>query len=251
MLRNRIIPCLLLENQKLVKTKQFKDSKYVGDPINAIKIFNEKEVDELIVLDICASKQNREPDFKFIENLASECFMPLCYGGGITKFEHAKTLFSIGVEKISIQNAAFNNLNFISELSDKFGRQAVVVSVDVKKNWIGNTVLHSQNTHKNTKVDWLEWIKIVTNAGAGEILLNSVDHDGMMNGLNLKVIKTATASINFPLIAIGGVGSNEHIIAGIEAGASAISAGSFFVFHGPHKAVLITYPQYEEFKFKL
>ncbi len=113
MLRNRIIPCLLLENQKLVKTKQFKDSKYVGDPINAIKIFNEKEVDELIVLDICASKQNREPDFKFIENLASECFMPLCYGGGITKFEHAKTLFSIGVEKISIQNAAFNNLNFI------------------------------------------------------------------------------------------------------------------------------------------
>jgi cyclase len=250
MLRNRIIPCLLLENHKLVKTKQFKDPKYVGDPINAIKIFNEKEVDEIIVLDIFATKQKREPDFKFIENLASECFMPLCYGGGITKFEHAKILFSIGVEKISIQNAAFENINFIKELADKFGSQAIVASVDIKKNLLGNTILHSYNSLKN-KVNWLEWIKTLTDSGAGEILLNSIDHDGMMNGMNLKAIKTVSTSMNFPLISIGGVGSNEHIIAGIEAGASAISAGSFFVFHGPHRAVLITYPHYEEFNFKI
>jgi cyclase len=244
MLRNRIIPCLLIENQKLVKTRQFKNSKYVGDPINAIRIFNEKEVDELIVLDIGASKEGRGPDFKFIERLASECFMPLCYGGGISNIEQVKNLFYIGVEKISIQTESIKNIKLITEIANKFGNQAVVVSIDIKKNWFGKIKIYNKNLLNNKIDNWLDWIKLVINAGAGEILLNSVDCDGMMDGMNLEAIKLATNNINVPLIAIGGVGSKEHISEGIKAGASAISAGSFFVFHGPHKAVLITYPKF-------
>lgn len=249
MLRHRIIPCLLLLNEGLVKTQQFKNPKYVGDPTNAIRIFNEKEVDELIILDIKASKEGREPNFKLIENLAGECFMPLCYGGGISNIDQVRRLFSIGVEKICVQTAAISNLKLITEIADKFGNQAITVSVDVKKDWLGRYRLHSLTRDFDKKETWIGWMKSAVDAGAGEIILNCVDNDGMMKGLNLDLIKLAAKAINVPLIAIGGVGSISDIREGIDAGASAISAGSFFVFHGPHRAVLITYPEYERFNF--
>ena len=249
MLRHRIIPCLLLLNEGLVKTQQFKNPKYVGDPTNAIRIFNEKEVDELIILDIKASKEGREPNFKLIENLAGECFMPLCYGGGISNIDQVRRLFSIGVEKICIQTAAINNIKLITEIADKFGKQAITVSVDVKKDWLGRYHLHSYTRGIDKKEPWLDWMKSAVKAGAGEIILNCVDNDGMMKGMNLDLIRLAAKAINVPLIAIGGVGSIADIRAGIDAGASAVSAGSFFVFHGPHRAVLITYPEYERFNF--
>lgn len=246
MLKHRVIPCLLIKNNGLVKTVKFDKPKYVGDPINAIKIFNDKEVDELMVLDITASKEHREPNFELIEQFASECFMPLCYGGGVTTIEQAQRLFAIGVEKISIQTAAFKDLNFITQLANKFGSQSIVISLDIKKNWRGNKKLHVPELKSATKVDWCEFAKSAVNAGAGELLINSVDRDGMMEGMDLQVIEKVTKLVEVPVIAVGGIGGLQDIKQAVDAGASAVAAGSFFVFHGMHRAVLITYPEYQE-----
>jgi cyclase len=245
MLRNRIIPCLLLHNEKLVKTVKFKNPVYVGDPINAIRIFNEKEVDEIVLLDISASKTNSGPNFKLIENIAGECFMPLCYGGGITNMEHVDKLFSIGVEKVCIQTEAIRKISFINDVANKYGSQAITVSVDIKRNIWGSNKIFSYLIGKSLNINWLEGISSFIEAGAGEIMLNSIDRDGTMKGMDLESIEMVSKSINVPLIAIGGVGSLEDINEGLKSGANAISAGSFFVFHGPHKAVLITYPSFE------
>lgn len=243
MLKHRIIPCLLIDEGRLVKTIKFSDPKYVGDPINAIRIFNEKQVDELIVLDISASKYRKDPNYKFIERLAGECFMPICYGGGVKTPEQAQTLFSIGVEKVSIQSAAIEDISIISKITERFGCQSVVSSIDVKVDWWGRKKLYNAAKTQFSNIPWKKYLTEVISAGAGEILLNAVDRDGTMLGMDANIISEASELASVPLIAIGGVGRIQDIVAGIKSGASAVGAGSFFVFHGPHRAVLITYPE--------
>lgn len=246
MLKHRLIPSLLLKNGGLVKTTKFSNPKYVGDPINAIRVFNTKEVDELMVLDIDASKFNQEPNYPLIEQFAGECFMPLCYGGGIRTVEQASRIFKLGVEKVSVQTSALEDLDLVRRLSERFGSQSVVVSVDVKRDWLQRPHLYHSSTGKNSSLNWLNFTKQAVEAGAGEILLNSVDKDGTLQGPDLNLIQLASKEISAPLIAIGGIGSLQDIKDAVNAGASAVAAGSFFVFHGPHRAVLITYPQYQE-----
>ena len=246
MLRHRVIPALLLRNDALVKTTQFKDPKYVGDPINVIRIFNEKEVDELMLLDITASKERREPNYTLIEKIAGECFMPLAYGGGIRNVVQARQLFSLGVEKICLQTAVLENPNFISELINEFGSQSVIVSIDVKKNWLGKPKLYQSVSGKLMDVAWVDMLCELVLAGAGEVLLNSVDKDGTLTGPDLSLIEQASVAVDVPLIALGGVSSLPDIKASVVAGASAVAAGAFFVYHGSHRAVLITYPKYAE-----
>ena len=246
MLKHRVIPALLLRNGGLVKTTQFKNPRYVGDPINAIRIFNDKEVDELMVLDITASKERREPNYALIEQFAGECFMPLAYGGGIRSVAQARQLFSLGVEKICLQTAALENPSLISELANQFGSQSVIVSIDVKKSWLGKTKLCQSVTGKLIDTGWLSKLHELVSAGAGEVLLNAVDKDGTLTGPDLSLIQQASAAIDVPLIALGGVSSLAHIRACVDAGASAVAAGAFFVYHGPHRAVLITYPKYQD-----
>jgi len=248
MLIHRVIPCLLLSQSRggLVKTLKFGKPKYVGDPINAVKIFNEKEVDELMVLDIDATRERRGPDFKMIEELASECFMPLCYGGGIRTAEDARTLFSLGVEKVALQSVVATNPGIIREIADRAGEQAVVVSIDVKRNWLGRPQPYSAAGVKQPSSDWRDAVRQAVANGAGEILLNAVDRDGTLAGPDLELIREASALAEVPLVAIGGIGSLDDMKAATDAGASAVAAGAYFVFQGPHRAVLITYPRYEE-----
>ncbi len=246
MLKHRIIPSLLLKNGLLVKTLKFANPKYVGDPINAIRVFNTKEVDELMVIDIDASKYKKEPNYSLIEQIAGECFMPLCYGGGIRTVDQASKIFKLGVEKISIQTAAIEDLDLVTRLADKFGSQSVIVSVDIKKDWLQRPRLYLSSEGKPIDLYWLDFIKNAVDRGAGEILLNAVDKDGTLKGPDLKLIELASENINTPLIAIGGISSLDDIRSVVKAGASAVAAGAFFVFHGPHKAVLITYPQHQE-----
>lgn len=250
MLTHRVIPCLLLSQSRggLVKTLKFGKPKYVGDPINAVKIFNEKEVDELMVLDIDATRENRGPDFDLIEQLASECFMPLCYGGGIRNAEEALRLFSLGVEKVSLQSAVARNPAIIREIADHAGEQAVVVSIDVKRNWLGKAQPFSAAGVKPSQGDWRQAIRDAVASGAGEILLNAVDRDGTLAGPDLELIREASAIADVPLVAIGGIGSLADIKAATDAGASAVAAGAYFVFQGPHRAVLITYPLYDQLR---
>jgi imidazole glycerol-phosphate synthase subunit HisF len=247
MLKNRVIPCLLLKNDGLVKTRKFKDPKYIGDPINVIRIFNEKEVDEIVVLDIQASKTAAEPNYPLIEQFAGECFMPLCYGGGIRSVDQAQRLFSLGVEKVSINSSALENLDLVNDITARYGNQSVVVSIDVKKSLMGQYKIYSAASEKSVAdKDWLSFLRLAISAGAGEILINSVDRDGTMSGMDLSLIATASAVCNVPLIALGGAGCLRDIQSAVKAGASAVSAGSFFVFYGPHRAVLITYPKYAD-----
>lgn len=245
-MRPRLIPCLLLKNRGLVKTNKFANPKYVGDPINAIRIFNEKEVDELIVLDIEASRTGREPPYEQIEEFASECFMPLCYGGGITTVDQVKRLFSIGVEKVSIQTAVLEDFDLVSEIAARYGCQAVVVSIDVNKNLIGQHRMYAAATGKALGRDWKEFLGAAVTAGAGEVLVTAVDRDGTLSGMDVGLIRDAAAASSVPVIAAGGLSSMADIKAAVGAGASAVAGGAFFVFHGPHRAVLITYPRYAD-----
>lgn len=246
---HRVIPCLLLSQGRggLVKTIKFANPKYVGDAINAIRIFNDKEVDELIVLDIDATREGRGPDFEAIEELAGECFMPLCYGGGIHSVEDALRLFNLGVEKVALQTAAARDPSLIRAIADHAGQQAVVVSIDVKRSWTGKRMLHSY-VGKAPNGDWQEAIRRAVEFGAGEILLNDVDREGTLSGPDLDLIRQASRAADVPLIASGGIASLSDMKSATDAGASAVAAGAYFVFHGPHRAVLITYPRYEELR---
>lgn len=245
MLSFRVIPSLLLSRGELVKTRKFTGSSYVGDPINVMRIFNEKEVDELLVLDISATKDGSGPNFELIQQCTSECFMPLAYGGGISTFNQAERLFSLGVEKVCIQTAALGSTHFISELASRFGSQSIMVSIDVKKSIFGKYKLYNKNIDLRGRDEWINVIKTLSDAGAGEILLNAVDRDGTLSGPDLVLVRQASLAVNIPVIALGGVSSLDDIKACVEAGASAVAAGAFFVYHGPHRAVLITYPSYE------
>ena len=215
--------------------------------MNAIRIFNEKSADELIVLDIEASCHGRGPDFDRIEQFASECYMPVCYGGGITTVEQAAKVFSLGVEKVSIQTAALRELSLVEAISSRFGSQSVVLSVDVKRSRLGQPKLYSFSDGKAQKQQWREWMRSAVDAGAGEILLTAVDREGAMKGLDLDLIREAADAVPVPLIANGGVGSLGDMALGLGAGASAVAAGAYFVFKGPHKAVLITYLDESQF----
>jgi cyclase len=246
MLKNRVIPSLLVSERRLVKTRRFRNPQYVGDPINAVRIFNEKEVDEILILDIDASKSKSDPDFDYIKQLASECFMPICYGGGISSVDHAAKIFDLGVEKIVLQSAVIDNCELVTNLSERFGSQSIVCSVDVRRNWLNKTMLFESRTGKPHKTHWLDYASRVTSAGAGELLLNAVDRDGELCGYDLGIIQAAANVINVPLVALGGARNLVDFRAAVDAGASAVAAGAMFVFHGPHRAVLITYPLYAD-----
>jgi imidazole glycerol-phosphate synthase subunit HisF len=243
MLRPRIIPCLLVKDKGLVKTVNFKNPKYVGDPINAVRIFNEKEVDELMVIDIDATAENREPDYKMIENLAAECRMPLCYGGGVKTVEQAQRIFSLGVEKIAISSAAVEDISLISEIAKVVGTQSVIVVIDVKKKLLGGYEVCTHNGKKKTGKDPVEFAKQVQKLGAGEIVVNSIDNDGVMKGFDFTIIDKIRQAVTIPMTVLGGAGSLEDISKVIEKyKIIGVSAGSLFVFKGVYKAVLINYP---------
>lgn len=246
MLKHRVIPCLLLRDGGLVKTLRFRDPKYVGDPINAIRIFNDKEVDELMVLDIGASRNGHEPNYALIEQFASECFMPLSYGGGIRSVDQAGRLFALGVEKVCLQSALLKDVQLVGRIAERYGSQSVVVSIDIKYDWLKRPCLYSSASGRKLDRDWLAFMQSAISAGAGEILLNCVDRDGTMQGMDVALIERASRASPVPLVAVGGAGSLQDIKSAIDAGASAVAAGAFFVFHGPHRAVLITYPRYQE-----
>ena len=244
MLYPRIIPTLLVHKKGLVKTVKFKDPKYVGDPINAVKIFNEKEVDEIIVLDIDASVNGNEPDYKLIENLAFECRMPLCYGGGIKTTEQAQRIFSLGVEKIAVSSIALEKPDVIKKMAKCVGNQSVVVVMDVKKiTYSGKYELFTHNGKHNTSINPIELAPHIEKLGAGEIVINSIDNDGIMKGYDLNIIQKIRDVINIPLTVIGGAGTLNDIGTVIQQqGIIGVAAGSLFVFIGKYRAVLINYP---------
>ena len=244
MLRSRITPCLLVHKKGLVKTVGFEDPKYVGDPINAVKIFNEKEVDELIVIDIDATVEGRGPDFNLIKNIAIESRMPLCYGGGITTVEQAKKIISLGVEKIAISSAAVYNNNLLKDIGIAIGTQSVVVVLDVKKKGIfGNYEIYTHNGKKNSKYKLKDYLTILNEIGIGEIVVNSIDEDGKMKGYDFKLFDFVRDLTNMPMTILGGAGSLEDISNAIRRYKTiGVAAGSLFVFKGKYKAVLINYP---------
>lgn len=243
-MRPRIIPCLLVRKGGLVKTTRFGDDKYVGDPINAVKIFNEKEVDELIVLDIDASVAGREPNFKLISQLAVECRMPLCYGGGVTTAEQAKRIIGLGVEKVAISSAAIAEPALVSRISAEAGAQSVVVVLDVKRDGpAGGYEVWTHNGRQRTGRDVIEMAKQAEDLGAGEIVVNSIDNDGVMTGYDLALASQVRAATHLPLTVLGGAGSLADIGELVRTcGVIGAAAGSLFVFKGPYRAVLINYP---------
>lgn len=245
MLQTRVIPVLLIKDKGLVKTKKFKDGRYIGDPVNAVNIFNEKEVDEIIILDIEATIQNRSPDFSFINEIASQAFMPLSYGGGIKCIEDVQKLIRIGVEKVIINSEAYTNELLLKSIIDQYGSQSLIVSIDIKKNIFGKYEVLIKSGTKKIKSTLYEVITYFEKLGVGEIFLNSIDHDGMMAGFDVELIKMVSDRLSIPLIACGGAGSLSDLKMAKDAGATAVAAGSLFVYHGKHKAVLLTYPSYE------
>jgi len=248
MLYNRVIPCLLLKGDGLVKTVHFAQPKYLGDPINVVRLFNDLQVDELIFLDINATPEGRAPDFDRLHDIASQCFMPICYGGGVGSIEHARRLFQLGVEKVALTTAAVENPALITQLADCFGRQSVIVGIDVRRNFLGQARVWARCGRKRTAYSPVEFAREAERLGAGEILLNSIDRDGAQKGYDLELIKQVTQSVNIPVIVCGGAGSTHDLASAIGAGASAVAAGSLFVFRGPHRAVLINYPSPEELR---
>lgn len=249
MLRSRITPCLLVHKKGLVKTVAFKDPKYVGDPINAVKIFNEKEVDELMVLDIDATVEGRGPDFNLIKNLAVECRMPFCYGGGVTTVEQAKKIINLGAEKVALSAAAVNDFNILQKIGQAVGIQSVVVVLDVKKKLLGGYEIFIHNGKKATGIKLKDFIQKLNEVGIGEIVINSIDRDGKMEGYDLQLIDLVRDMTDVPMTVLGGAGSFDDIKSVIAKYKTiGVSAGSLFVFKGKYKAVLISYPNKAEKK---
>lgn len=244
MRRIRVIPTLLISNKKLVKTVNFKNPSYVGDPINAVKIFNEKEVDEVAIIDISATKNNKEPNYNLISDIAGEAFMPLSYGGGISKVEYAKKIIQCGVEKLIINNASQKNFEFIKNLKSELGSQSIVISIDIKKNWLGRYKIYSYLRNRSLNFDIIDFVTCLEKSGAGEILLNYVDKEGTFLGYDVKHCAKITNKLDIPVILSGGCSSLNDMYRAIKVGnASAVAAGSYFVYQLPHKAVMINYPE--------
>jgi cyclase len=243
MLRSRIIPCLLLHEGGLVKTRQFKDPKYVGDPLNAVKIFNEKEVDELMFFNIDATAKGQEPDMQLIRNIASESRMPLCYGGGVTCADKALRIVASGFEKVSVSAAALARPALIKEMSEVIGSQSVVVTIDLKKNAVfGGYTICSHNSRQKHKQSLVEYCQQAVSLGAGEIVINSIDNDGKMDGYDLDLARQVRGAVEIPITMLGGAGNTSHMQALIDTvGTVGAAAGSMFVFKGIYRAVLISY----------
>lgn len=235
---------MTLQGRKLVKTVQFRKPNYIGDPINAIKIFNDKEVDEIAVLDITASKEGREPNYNLVEEMAGECFMPLAYGGGVTSFEQAQRVFSLGVEKVILNSALRNGLDIIAKIASVYGNQSVVVSADIRKNLFGRRDMYYVSGGTKAGKPYLELITEFVKAGAGEIILQDIDREGTFAGYNTALIAEVSGSVPVPVIALGGAGSVADMRkAVVEGGASAVAAGSFFVYaNNDTRSILINYP---------
>jgi len=246
MLRPRIIPCLLLQNGGLVKTVQFGNPKYVGDPLNAVRIFNEKEVDEITVLDIDATRLNREPNYGLLANLAAECRMPLCYGGGVRTVEQFQRIISLGVEKVAVSSAAVERFELIADAAAKVGSQSVVAVMDVRRSGARHEVF-THNGSKATGLDPAGFARRAEELGAGEVVVNSIDRDGVMKGYDLDLLTQVRNAVTLPLTALGGAGSLKDIADLIRKfGIVGAAAGSLFVFKGVYRAVLINYPSRAE-----
>ena len=244
MLRSRIAPVLLLRGNGLVKTQKFGEPKYVGDPINAVKIFSEKEVDELILFDIDATASGRRPNMALLKDIAAESRMPLCYGGGVADAETAASIIALGYEKVSVSHAALERPNLVSEMAERVGRQSVVVTIDVRKEGIfgSSHKVYSRNANLKRKIDPVLFARQCTDLGAGEIVLNSIDRDGMMQGYDLDLARKVRNQITTPMTVVGGAGSTEDLRALTEElGPIGAGAGSLFVFKGKYRAVLISY----------
>ncbi len=245
----RVIPVLLYKRSGLYKSVKFKDNIYIGDPINAVKIFNDKEVDELIFLDIDAYNNPAGPDLDIIKEIASECFMPVCYGGGISSMDQIRTILQLGIEKVSLNRAAVLQPSLVAEASREFGASTIVISMDVKKSFWGKYEVYIENGKKNSKLEAIEFAKKMEDLGAGELLVNSIEKDGTMTGYDLDIISKLASQITIPVVACGGAGNLTDLREAVKtAGASAVAAGSMFVFHGKHKAVLINYPTSADLK---
>ncbi|MEX1238376.1 MAG: AglZ/HisF2 family acetamidino modification protein [Cyclobacteriaceae bacterium] len=242
----RVIPILLLRNKGLVKSIRFKDHKYIGDPINTVKILNEKEVDELAFIDIDASRENREPNYQLLSEIASECFMPLAYGGGVSSLKQIRILIQSGIEKIIINHHALVNPGFVKSAIDAFGSSTIVGAMDIKKNFFGSYQVYTHVGTKSLSKDAVTYAESLEALGVGELLVNNVDLDGMMSGYDLSIVKKIAEAVDIPVIACGGAGTVDDIDRVInQANASAAGAGSMFVYRGKHRAVLITYPEYK------
>jgi len=248
MRRIRVIPVLLVKNGGLVKTVKFDNPRYVGDPINAVRIFNEKEVDEIAVIDIACTRQKKVPDFDLISQICGEAFMPLAYGGGISTLEQIAQILYQGAEKVILQTAAFDNPGLVTEAAARFGNQSIVVSLDAKKSLLGGYKVYRDNGTKATSYHPADWAKRLEEMGAGEIVVNSIAHDGTYKGYELALVEMVAKAVNIPVVAQGGASVPADFLSAVRAGASAAAAGSMFVFQRPHQAVLVTYPTQEQLK---
>lgn len=243
MLRTRIIPALLLQNESLVKTMRFGDFTYVGDPCNTVRIFNELEVDELLFLDITATPDGRSPNMRLLADIANECFMPLAYGGGVTTVDQAREILQIGFEKVAVNSSAIESPALVSQLSDVFGSQAVIGAIDVKKEWSGRYSVRSGAGRKNTGRDPISWAVELERLGVGEILLTSIDREGTWSGFDTDLLKAVTHAVSIPVIAHGGAGSIQDIDAAVlDGGACAVALGSMVVFQKKGMGILVNYP---------
>lgn len=243
MSKTRVIPVLLLRGKGLVKTVKFKEPKYIGDPINSVRIFNEKEVDELVFLDITATPEGRGPDFELLADIAGEAFMPMAYGGGITTLEQIQRVFALGFEKVVIDTAAYGAPQLIRDAAAIYGSQSIVGCVDVRRTLLGRYELYSHSGRTRQSVGLLDHVVSLEQLGIGEIIVNAIDRDGTQSGYDLKLLKQVSSAVNVPVVACGGASGLDDFVAAVQqGGVSAVAAGSLFVFVGPHRAVLINYP---------
>ena len=239
MVRKRIIPCLLLQNESLVKTTRFKKPSYIGDSINTCRIFNELEVDELIIFDITATINGSEPNYELLKNIASECFMPLAYGGGISTVEQAKKIIQMGYEKIAINSSSYRNKQLIRQVADELGNQCIVAAIDVKKNIFGNYISYSNSGKQKEKKDPFEWAKELESLGAGELMITSINQEGTWNGFDLKLVEKMTKQVDIPVIAHGGAGVSHHIEEVFELNVNAAAIGNMVVYQKKGMGVLV------------
>lgn len=243
MVPTRVIPCLLLRGSGLVKTVKFKDPRYLGDPRNTVKIFNEKEVDELVLLDILATPEDRPLQFDLVREIVSEAFMPLAYGGGLRTLDDCRQMLQLGVEKVVINSHAVADPSFITKAASEFGSQSVVVALDVRRSIFGRYEVLTCGGRKSTDADPITLAQRMAAAGAGELIITAIDRDGTMQGYDLQLVRSVSDAVDIPVVACGGAGTIQHLAEGVRIGrASAVAAGSMFVFQGKHRAVLISFP---------